>query len=402
MSKRLNELRQKRGELIQQARALSEKAGTEKRSMTDEERGQFNTIMSDAEKVKDDIANEEKLIEEERALAGAAAPAGGESRGEQDAEERQLSAFRSFLRHGLQGVSADERRDLQIDDSTKGGNIITPQQFIAQLIKDLDNMVHIRQWANVIPGGASGIGVPTLSADVDDFDWTEELATGNEDNAMRFGKRSMEPHPLAKRIKVSNALMAAPGLNAEDIVRQRLAYKLSVTQEKAYLTGDGNKKPLGIFTASNDGVPTSRDVSAGNTATAIGADNLRHVKYSLKEQYRKTARWMFHRDGIKQVALLKDNENQYLWQPGLQAGQPDRLLNMPIAESEYAPNTFTSGNYVGVLADFSHYWILDNMQLMLQRLVELYAETNQTGFIARYQGDGAPVLAEAFARVKLA
>ena len=70
--------------------------------------------------------------------------------------------------------------------------------------------------------------------------------------------------------------------------------------------------------------------------------------------------------------------------------------------SEYAPNTFTTGLYVGLLGDFSHYWIADALEMTVQRLVELYAGTNQTGFIGRLETDGAPVLEEAFARVKLA
>jgi hypothetical protein len=58
----------------------------------------------------------------------------------------------------------------------------------------------------------------------------------------------------------------------------RLAYKFGVTQEKAYLTGDGNQKPLGVFTASNDGISTGRDVSTGNTTTAITFDGLIEAK----------------------------------------------------------------------------------------------------------------------------
>ena len=36
----------------------------------------------------------------------------------------------------------------------------------------------------------------------------------------------------------------------------------------------------------------------------------------------------------------------------------------------------------------------------IQRLNELYAGTNQIGFIGRLHADGAPVLSQAFARVK--
>ncbi len=67
--------------------------------------------------------------------------------------------------------------------------------------------------------------------------------------------------------------------------------------------------------------------------------------------------------------------------------------------SEYVPNTFTTGQYVGLLGDMSFYWIADAIELQIQRLVELYAEQNQTGFIGRLESDAMPVLEEAFSRI---
>ena len=56
---------------------------------------------------------------------------------------------------------------------------------------------------------------------------------------------------------------------------------------------------------------------------------------------------------------------------------------------------------VAVIGDFSNYWIVDALQMSIQRLVELYAETNQTGFIGRKESDGMIVLTEAFYALKV-
>jgi HK97 family phage major capsid protein len=182
----------------------------------------------------------------------------------------------------------------------------------------------------------------------------------------------------------------------------RLGYKFGVSQEKAFMTGNGSHQPLGIFTASAHGISTGRDVSTGNTSSAFTVDGLIEAKYSLKSQYHGKAEWIFHRDAVKMLAKLKDTTNQYLWQPAIIQGSPDLLLGRPVTMSEYCPNTFTTGLYVGIFGDFSNYWIADALNVQMQRLVELYAETNQTGFIGRLESDGMPVLEEAFARVKLA
>ncbi len=256
--------------------------------------------------------------------------------------------------------------------------------------------------ATVIPvPNAASLGAPALDNDPADPDWTSEIKTGTEDSTMDFGKRDLYPHPLAKRIKVSKKLIRVSRMNIDNIVRSRLAYKFAVTEENSFLNGDGVNEPLGVMTASNLGISTGRDVSTDNTTTAIKADNLIECKYTLKAQYRRTAQWAFHRDAIKKIRKLKDGDGGYIWKQGL-SDRPDTILEMPMNECEYMPNTFTTGLYVGILGDFSYYWIADAMNMAIQVLTELYAETNQNGYIGRKETDGMPVLEEAFVRVKLA
>lgn len=94
-------------------------------------------------------------------------------------------------------------------------------------------------------------------------------------------------------------------------------------------------------------------------------------------------------------------DSNYIWNAGIKIGAPDTILDLSYKMSEYAPNTIGAGNYVGIIGDFSFYWIADALDMNIQRLVELYAEKNQTGFIGRLETDGMPVLAEAFVRVQL-
>lgn len=296
----------------------------------------------------------------------------------------------------------NEHRALQADLDVAGGFLLAPEQFVARLIQEKDNLLFFRQWATVLPiTNAASLGYPVQDNDPADADWTAEINTGTEDSSMNFEKRLMTPHPLAKRIKVSKKLLRVSAIPVDALVRGRLAYKFAVTEEKAYMTGTGASQPLGVFIASNAGISTGRDVSSGNTATQIKADNLRDVKYSIKSQYRANLRWIFHRDGVKMISKLKDGEGQYLWQPGITRGDPDRLLNYPVGESEYAPNTFSASKYVGILGDFSAYWIADALNMTVQVLSELYAETNQNGYIGRGETDGMPTDELAFARVKM-
>jgi HK97 family phage major capsid protein len=276
------------------------------------------------------------------------------------------------------------------------------EQFLNQLIKFVDDETFVRRLANVIQvRGADSIGAPSLDADPADSDWTSELLTGSADSTMAFGKRVLTPHPLAKSIKISNTLIQRSAMDIIAFVTARLAYKFGITLEKAFMTGTGANQPLGIFTASAQGISTSRDMSTDNTTTAMTADGLKNAFYSLKEAHRRESVSIFHRDGILAISKLKDGEGRYMWQQSLVDGEPDRLFGRPTFSSEYAPNTFTTGLYVGIFGNFRWYWLVEALTYQVQRLSELYAETNQTGLIGRLEADGAPVLEEAFARVKL-
>lgn len=394
MSK-LHELLQKRNALVVEGRAITDKALNEKRGMTAEENQTYDRIHSEIAALDETRAKVEKQTEVERATAAAVEQI-DENTSANPADAKRMADFRHFLVTG-------EKRNLQADADTKGGFLKAPQTFVAELIKAVDNLVFVRQKARVLPLNATdSLGVPTLATDFADLAWTAEVGTTSEDTTMGFGKRELKPHKLSKRIKVSNALMRLSALPVESIVIERASYKNGTTQENCFLNGSGAGQPLGMFTASNDGIPTSRDYSTGNTSTAMTFDGLIGTKYSVKSQYHGKAEWVFHRDAVAQIAKLKDSQNQYIWQPSKTLADPDMLLGRPINISEYAPNTFTTGLYVGLFGDMSNYWIADSLDMQVQRLAELYAETDETGFIFRSWTDGAPVLGEAFARVKLA
>lgn len=428
------ELRQKRAKLIADARALNDKVQADKREFTTEEQNNWDAMMNEADKLRSTVEREERMLGAEADLGepitASTRPATNERGGggqqiefrsrsmrgtqEQDPTWRDQPEWRKLMRTGeasyntafrsfLRGQPASpELRALQADLDTQGGYLMTPIQMVDRIIQAVDDAVYMRQWATVfaVPN-ADSLGIPTLENDPADADWTTELATGSEDSTMSFGRRDLKPHPLAKRIKISRKLlMKVP--NIENFTIGRMAYKFGISQERAFLVGTGAGQPLGVFTASTDGVPTTRDVSTDNTTTAVTTDGLINAKYSLKGQYWASARWLAHRDFYKMVAKLKDGDGQYLWRESVRVGEPDRLLGLPAAMSEYAPSTFTTGQYVAIVGDFANYWIADSMAMEMQRLVELYAETNQVGFIGRLDTDGAPTLGEAFARVKLA
>jgi HK97 family phage major capsid protein len=406
--------KRERYNLVLQAREILDAAESAKRDMSGEETTKYEALMADVDRKTADINKEERLQKAESEMrmpqdnvpgkeqTPGQLPGKPDERKNPRATEEYRKAFSGFLSGGLKGLNQDEYRALQMDQDIYGGFITTPEQFINELIKAVDNEVFMRGLATIysVPNAAS-LGAPALDNDPADPAWTIEIGTGNEDSTMSFGKRELHPHPLAKLIKVSQKLLRAATIGAEGLVRDRLSYKFAVTEENCFLNGTGVNQPLGVFVNSSNGISSTYDVSTGNTSTSIQTDGLIEAKYSLKGQYWGRAKWLFHRDAVKQIRKLKTGEGDYIWQPGISAATPDRILEVPYVMSEYAPNTFSSGAYVGIIGDFSKYWIVDALNMQIQRLDELYAATAQVGFIGRLECDGQPVLGEAFRRVTL-
>lgn len=312
--------------------------------------------------------------------------------------------YRDLFNRALSGDinAAHEVRALQADLDASGGFLVAPEQFTTELIKDVDNMAVVKSKAkNIYVAKAASYGAPALQDDPADPVWTSEIKTGDEDSTMDFEKRDLYPHPVAKRIKVSEPLIRKSLLGIDNLVRERLAYKLEYVAETAFMTGDGTNKPLGLFTGSNLGISTSRDVTAHNTTTALKADNIVDTFYNLKAQYMQKAEWIMHRDVVKMIRKLKTGEGEYIWQSGLAENAKPTIMGRPYTMSEYAPNTFSSAEYMAIVGDFSWYWIVTALNMQVKVLSELYAETNQIGYIIRAEIDAMPVLEEAFSRSKL-
>jgi HK97 family phage major capsid protein len=379
------EKRKQRAKLIHDARELMAPSEEEKRSLTAEEEQHFDKHWHDIEKLKKEIERDERsndLEREEQALRMSQEreeedrrkQAGRDDDEQKTTNPRATEEYRSkFLRYlradKTPSLDDEEFRALQSDSPSAGGYLVIPEQLAEGMIAALDNMLWIRQLARIytVPQ-AQSLGIRKRTADVSTFVYASELQTPTLDTGLTFGKKVLTPHHMTGEIKVSRELLRITSFGIEAYVKERMTYNAGVVQEQNFMTGNGDAKPLGLFTASSDGISTGQDVSTGNTIGSIKTDGLMEAKYKLPAQYRHNPnnRWLFHRDAIKQIAKLKDGEGKYIWEQSIKVGESDVLLGRPVVESEYAPNTFTTGLYVGLF------------------------------------GDGMPTIENAFARVKLA
>nr|MCR4628083.1 phage major capsid protein [Clostridium sp.] len=135
-------------------------------------------------------------------------------------------------------------------------------------------------------------------------------------------------------------------------------------------------------------------------SNAITADEMISVVYSLKSPYRRNAKFLMNDATVSIIRKLKDNNGAYLWQPSVQAGEPDRLLGYELYTSPYVP-TAAAGALAVAFGDFKNYWIADRSGRTVQRLNELYSTSGQVGFVATERVDGKVILPEGIQLLKM-
>lgn len=382
--------------IIVEMRAMNDKLIAEKRGFNEDETKLYAEKETEMRKLQAEIEAEERNQE----LAGFTTENpdtvnDDESRGVSNEE----AEFRDFLKDG----KTENRTAMSVGDQ----GALAPTQFVKEIIKGLDDEAPVYALTRKFGlTSVSGIDAPYMATDASDAAWTTEIPNSaiSADSALHYTKKTITPETLVKLVLVSKKLVKTSAIPIDTLVRERLTAKIAKAYENGVLNGTGaNQQPLGVFTASNSGVPTSRDVTSTNAlnGTCFNCDDLIEMKMALKSGHRKNAVWVMHTDVLKIAMKFKDSDGQYIWQGPVKDNAPGTLLGIPVIESTLAPNTLTAGSYIAVLGDFSKYWWAYVDQMEIQVLLEKYSDTLQIGYQADVLASGAPVLPEAFARLKV-
>ena len=276
---------------------------------------------------------------------------------------------------------------LQVGTDSEGGYLV-PDEFEHTLIEALEEENVFRTLAKIINTSSGDRKIPVV-ATKGEASWIDEEGLYQEDDDA-FTQVSIGAYKLGTMIKVSEELLNDSAFDLESYISREFARRIGAREEESFFNGDGTGKPLGILAASGG---AQVGVTAGSQ-TAITADEVIDLFYSLKAPYRKKAVWVLNDTTIKAIRKLKDNNNQYLWQPSLVAGTPDTILGRPVVTSAYMP-AIAAGAKTIAFGDFSYYWIADRQGRSFKRLNELFAANGQVGFLGSQRVDGKLVLPEA-------
>lgn len=302
----------------------------------------------------------------------------------------EMKAFEKMNRRGPQNLNADEVKVLQIGDQTLGG-YLAPGEYVREIIKGIILYSPMRSYARVRTTTASFIEIPKKTG-ASTAKWTYENEAKTETTGIAFGMEKLEPQEMYSLYKASKKSLDDSAFNLEEEIRLDASEQQGKLEGTGFITGDGIGKPEGIL--SNAALITAKVAGAGGSGV-LGVADIFALHYSLPAVYAQNGVWLMNRLTEKACMLLKDTNNFYLWMPSLATGQPSTLLGRPIASTPDMPD-IAGGAYAMAFGDFQRgYTIVDRQAMELQRLVELYAEAGQIGFIVNRRVTGRVTLSEA-------
>lgn len=275
---------------------------------------------------------------------------------------------------------------LSIGTDSEGGYLV-PDEYEKKLVEALEDEVFFRSLATVIKTSSGDRKIPIVTSK-GEAAWIDEGGQFPESDDS-FGQTSIGAHKLATMIKVSDELLNDSVFNIEQYISKEFGRRIGTKEEEAFFIGDGTGKPIGIFNKTG-----GADIGVTAATTSITFDDVMDLYYSLHAPYRNKATWLLNDSTVKAIRKLKDGNGNYIWQPSVREGEPDRILNRPYRTSIYVPE-LAAGNRVMAFGDYSYYWIADRQGRSFKRLNELFATTGQVGFLASERVDGKLILSEA-------
>ena len=397
MSKIL-EMRQKRAEVWDKARAFLDEHTNESGVMSAEDSQQYERMEQEVVDLGHTIERMERAEQMDRemnepvrqplASRPEKSPGGRTGR----ASDEYKLAFWNMIRN--RGHYGEVRNALSVGEDTEGGFTV-PDEFEKKLVEALEENNIFRGLATVIRTSSGTRKIP-IAEDTGEASWIDE---GEEipESDTTFGQTMLSAYKLGTMIKISNELLNDSAFDLATYIARRFGVRMGNAEERAFITGDGVGKPLGLLAETGG-------AKVGVTAAqkdAVTFDEIFKLYYALKAPYRKKAQFLCNEALVLQLMTIKDNNGNYIWKPGLEIGKPDTLLNRPLKTSAFMPE-IKGGSKVMAFGDYSYYWVADRQNRTFRRLNELYARTDQVGFLTTQRVDGKLILPEAVQLLQMA
>lgn len=291
--------------------------------------------------------------------------------------------FRGHSLRDLERMAAPAARQAWGGSAADGGVLVLPDQDTGPIEKLLQEVVPMRQFAQVIPINTYTYRKP-MRTSTPGAKWGDELtAPAGNNGTPKYALLDYPAQDLYADPIVSQDMLEDSQYPIEQEISDACVEDFSVAEGIGFISGNGVMKPLGILgygsaayvddttwawgkmgwmkTGVSGGFPSP-------TATVGSGDPILQLPYKMKAAYRTQAKWMMNRNSIGTCRTLKDAEGRYIWvNQNLVEGTPATLDGREVIEAEQMPD-IAADSLAIALADWQKaYVIVDRIGLMVKR-----------------------------------
>lgn len=389
MTMKLHDLKQKRNTIATEMRAIHEKVG--EGMMTEEQRTEWNKANTELEKLDEQIKREEQLrsLDQEFVDDNEQEQRNNPANDPEAAKiERRNLAFDRFVRSGFGELTIEERQALKelraqgTSPDEKGGYTV-PTQMLNKIIDQMKAY-----------GGIASVAQILRTSNGQDITWSTSDGTGEEgellgentaasEQDVEFGTAILGAKKLSSKIiRVSNELLQDSGVNIEAYLGGRIAQRIGRGEAKYLVKGTGTGSPL---------QPKGLDASVTGTidvSTTFGWKDINALEHALDPAYRNGPKFRlaFNDDTLKNLKEMEDAQKRPLWLPSVAGVAPETILGKQYVVDQ-AIDKMEAGKKFIFCGDFDRFIVRRVTYMTLKRLVERYAEYDQTAFLAFHRFD---------------
>ena len=389
-------MREDRAKAFTAARSIVELAQKEGADLTPEQDAEYAKHLDDYADFDKQVKRVEKInelnAEQKEVIEAKAAEVNTTTDEVVDTEKQYSSAFSSYLKGGISGLSNNEREVMsekraQSAGTDSAGGFMVPQEFSDEMEVAMKAYGGIRSIARVINTAAGGaLDWPTVDSTSLTGEWLAENVTSAEQDET-FSSVTLNSFTASSRhVKFSRQLMQDSAFNIDSHVAQALGERIGRVTATAYVAGSGSGQPTGVKDSATP-------FSAADDAT-ISMDDMIGLKHDLDPAYRMNATWVMNDSTLKSISTLKDSDGQYLWRPSLIEGSPDLILGHNYVIDQDM-QSIAAGNRSVLFGDLKKYIIRDCLGFDLLRLSERFADSFQIAYVGFLRTDGILIQSEA-------
>ena len=311
----------------------------------------------------------------------------GSGGSDERAEEQASKAYDEFLRKGADQMAPEDVKALRVSNDTAAGYLASSDN-VREIIKNVVEMSPMRAQVRVMNTGSKEVKIPARTGTFAAA-WVGETETRSETTGLTYGQEIIPTHELSARVDISNEMLEDADYNMSAELNMEFGEQFGVAEGAAIISGSGVKQPEGFLERSGVG-----SVNSGASG-AISADGVIDLYYELKTAYAQRSTFVLNRTTLREVRQLKDDQNQYLWQPGLAGNRPNTIIGASYIEAPDMPS-IAAGAKAMAIGDWKRaYRLIDRLATTVLRDPYTLAASGDVRFIARKRLGGQCVLSEA-------